>query len=59
VLAAYDDRVADFAIYRRIIQSERQEFLVQAARALGGMVTPVPAPSAGSITALPHPQLAG
>jgi hypothetical protein len=43
ILTGYDDRISEFSLYRRTIEAERQEFTVQAARAFGGEVGPVPA----------------
>ncbi len=37
-LSEYDQRIADFATYRRIITGEASEFLAQVARAFGGEV---------------------
>jgi hypothetical protein len=39
-LADYDRRVADFAAYRRIIQSEKATFIAQATRIFGGDTLP-------------------
>jgi len=39
-LASYEQRLDDFAVYRRIIAGERQEFIAQAARIFGGLIAP-------------------
>lgn len=44
-LAEYDQRTADFAVYRRMIEGERAEFAAQAARIFGGTLVPAASPT--------------